>query len=61
VFVGQNVLPMRQDPLVDSTDFEKLKANLARMKAMIAQAAEPLPSHRAYIEAHCAAPREART
>jgi tryptophan halogenase len=60
VFIGQNVLPERQDPLVDAADFEKVKANLARMRTMIAQAVEPLPTHRAYIETHCAAPREAR-
>ncbi|MEJ0059940.1 MAG: tryptophan halogenase family protein [Terricaulis sp.] len=60
VFVGQNVLPDRGDPLIESVDAERMKNNLARMRTMIAQAAETVPTHRAYVEAHCAAPSEAR-
>jgi tryptophan halogenase len=54
VHIGQRNLPERMDPLlgfrsIDGTGW------LAKLRAAMAAAATSLPSHRAYIDAHCKA------
>jgi tryptophan halogenase len=55
VLLGQGVWPERYDPLVDAVDIEAVRGTLARMRALMRSTAESLPSHRTFIEKHCAA------
>lgn len=55
VMIGQGMRPRKYDPLVDSLAPEKIIANLADIKNVVARAAEAMPSHQAFIDAHCAA------
>ncbi|NIK88660.1 tryptophan halogenase [Rhizomicrobium palustre] len=55
VMIGQGMRPRKYDPLVDSLDPEKILANLADIKTVVARAAEAMPSHQAFIDTHCAA------
>jgi tryptophan halogenase len=55
VLLGQGIWPRRYDPLVDTVDTENLRGSLSRMRALMRAAAESMPTHRAFIEQHCAA------
>jgi tryptophan 7-halogenase len=55
VLLGQNIMPQHYDPLVDGVDFNAVRANVARIKSLIRKTAEALPTHRAFIDLHCAA------
>jgi hypothetical protein len=48
-------MPRGYDPLVDTLDQASLRQNLERMQAWVRQVAGGMPSHGAYIAAHCAA------
>ena len=54
VFHGQRVFPEDHDPRAHETDSDKLALALKRMRAETAAAAEAMPDHSAYIQAHCA-------
>jgi tryptophan halogenase len=54
VQVGQLNWPERHDPLIDLRNIDG-EAILQRMRQAMAQAAEAMPTHEAYIRAHCAA------
>jgi len=49
VFLGQNLIPARYDPLADVPDTEDVRRRLSGMAAAIAQAAQSLPTHRDYL------------
>jgi tryptophan halogenase len=56
VLTGQGVLPERYDPLVDAVDLDAVKSKLQRLRTIIREAAEAMPTHRDFIGRHCAAP-----
>jgi tryptophan halogenase len=57
VLLGQGIWPRRYDPLVDAVDTGNLRGSLSRMRALMRAAADAMPTHRAFIEQHCAADR----
>jgi tryptophan halogenase len=59
VFIGQNVRPRRYDPLADVADMEAVRTAMRRMRDTIRAAAGAMPTHRAFIEQVCSAPRGA--
>jgi tryptophan halogenase len=56
VHVGQLNWPERYDPLVDERREVDSERMLAGIRRVAAQAAEAMPSHRAFIDRHCKAP-----
>ena len=54
VQVGQLNWPERHDPIIDLRNVDG-DAILARMRQAMAQAAQSMPTHEAYIQRHCAA------
>jgi tryptophan halogenase len=56
VLLGQGVTPERHDPLVDQYDEAFVKAQMARMGALIRQTGEAMPTHEEFIARYCAAP-----
>jgi tryptophan 7-halogenase len=55
VFVGQNVMPQTDDPLVDILDPDQVIDNLANIRGVIRQCAEVMPTHEAFIRQNCEA------
>jgi tryptophan halogenase len=55
VLFGQNVMPRAYDPMADTLNAEQLRPMLARMKALIRQAAERMTPHGQYVRRHCPA------
>jgi tryptophan halogenase len=55
VLLGQNVHPQVYDPLADVLEVDDVRAALSRMWSAIHEAVDTLPTHRAFIEAHCQA------
>ena len=55
VLVGQLVEPERYDPLVDERSHIDGKETLKGLRRIMREAANVMPSHRAYIDKHCKA------
>jgi tryptophan 7-halogenase len=55
LFFGQNLNPEDYDPLADVLDEGEVKGALSRMRSMITEGVERLPTHADYIEKHCSA------
>ena len=55
VMLGQGVIPAVYDPLADIVDAGELGSILSGMREAVRQAAQAMPSQRAFIAAHCAA------
>ena len=56
VLLGQGVVPRRIDPLADvAGDPAEIEQTLVRMAAFIRRAAEAMPTHQSFIDAHCRA------
>ncbi len=55
VLTGQNVIPRAADPLTRMLPVEETTRFLSSMRDIIAQTAEAMPRHEAYIAQHCAA------
>jgi len=55
VFLGQDVLPRRYDPLVDNFDIEQSKTQLQRIRSTVRQGADSMPAHADFIRKYCAA------
>jgi tryptophan 7-halogenase len=53
LFLGQNQDPEDYDPLADVLDEGEVRAALSRMRSMITEGVEKLPTHASYIERHC--------
>ncbi|NNU15473.1 tryptophan 7-halogenase [Parvularcula sp. ZS-1/3] len=49
VFIGQNIIPRTVDPIASSVELPAIERSLASMKGAIAQAAERMPTHEAFI------------
>ena len=56
VFIGQGIQPVRYDPLADLIPTEAVRSQLHRLRILIRQTAEAMPTHEAFIAAHCRAP-----
>ncbi len=55
VFLGQDVMPRRYDPLADNFDTEQLKTQLQRIRSTVRQGADSMPTHADFIRKYCAA------
>jgi tryptophan halogenase len=55
IFLGNNMLPRRYDPLVDRLPLEHLQGGMNQRANAIARAAERMPEQRAFIASCCAA------
>jgi tryptophan 7-halogenase len=55
IFIGQGIWPQRYDPLADLLPLDAIGAHLTQMRNLIHQAAEAMPTHAAFIDAHCRA------
>ena len=55
VSIGQNIWPEQYDRLVDVQNIVEVRAYVLRMKSLVRQAAEALPTHREFIAANCLA------
>jgi tryptophan halogenase len=49
VLLGQNVMPVGYDPIVDALDADRLAVALRQMRAMTLRASEALPTHADFI------------
>ncbi|HKE94063.1 MAG TPA: tryptophan halogenase family protein [Povalibacter sp.] len=55
VYIGQNIVPQRFDPLVEHRDINAVRQQLAAIRNVISAAADSLPAHRDFIARHCRA------
>ena len=55
IFLGQEIYPLRYDPLVENMDTEHLRRGLLHRRNAIRRLAEGLPAHREFVARHCAA------
>ena len=53
VFIGQDILPGRYDPLADVLAIDSVRSQLQRLRALIRQTAEAMPAHADFIAEHC--------
>jgi tryptophan halogenase len=58
VFVGQNIMPESDDPLVDILDPQLVNENLANIRDVIHRCAQSMPAHEDFIKQNCAASAE---
>ena len=59
VMLGQGIRPAGYHPLVDGMSQEQISKMLLNVKTVIAQAVQTLPTHEAFIAAHCKAVQKA--
>jgi tryptophan 7-halogenase len=55
VFIGQGIWPRRHDPLADINPLDSTRNQMQRLRSLIRQTAEAMPSHAGYIAEHCRA------
>ena len=55
VLLGQNIVPQSWDPLVDALDERALRSKLEQIRGAIRITVDGMPTHRAFIDRHCAA------
>ena len=55
VFVGQNLMPVSDDPLVNVLDPKMVADNLGNIRDVVAKCAAQMPRHEDFIAQHCAA------
>jgi tryptophan halogenase len=55
VLVGQHIQPRRHDPLADVLPLEDARGRLARLRSLIRQTAEAMPTHADFIAGNCRA------
>jgi tryptophan halogenase len=53
LYIGQGCIPQSYDPLLDVRDMEHERRILDSIRGVIGEAAEEMPTHRDFIEAHC--------
>jgi tryptophan halogenase len=61
VMLGQHIMPQSYHPLVDQMPALDLKAFMASVGQVVASCVDAMPPHQAFIDRHCAAPRELLT
>ena len=55
VMIGQNIVPRGYDPMADSLDPGKIKANLDDIRAVVKKCADAMPRHQDFIDKYCSA------
>ncbi len=55
VFVGQNIMPDNDDPLVEILDRQLVNDNLANIRSVVGKCAEAMPAHEDFIKQNCSA------
>ena len=55
VMIGQSIIPRGYDPLADSIDPQKIKANLDDIRAVVKKCADAMPTHQNFIDKNCSA------
>ena len=55
VFIGQGIWPRRYDPLADVMSLDSVKNQMLRLRGLIRQTANAMPTHAAFIAEHCRA------
>lgn len=55
VLSGQGLVPEAYHPLVDNTSTENLQKQLSKVKEVVAQCSQKMPSHKNFILQHCSA------
>jgi tryptophan halogenase len=53
VFVGQNIMPESDDPVVDVLDRPVVEDNLANIRDVVRKCAQAMPTHEEFIRQHC--------
>jgi tryptophan 7-halogenase len=53
VMIGQNIIPRRYDPMVDSLDPRKIQSKLTEIRDAVRRCTEAMPSHQEFIDQHC--------
>jgi tryptophan halogenase len=53
VFMGQDIWPLRYDPLIDQREVADVRANLESIRRSIRRAAEAAPRHEEYLAQRC--------
>ena len=56
IFLGQELIPAQYDPLADMRTHVDGAARLSELRRVINETADSLPTHRNFIDSHCAAP-----
>src|SRR5260370_20828462 len=55
IFIGQGIWPRRYDPLADILPIDSVTSQLQRLRTLIRQTAEAMPTHAGFIAEHCRA------
>jgi tryptophan halogenase len=55
VFLGQNILPRRCDPIVAALPADQVRQSLDSMHAAMLAATQAMPTHADFIQRYCAA------
>lgn len=55
VFIGQGIWPRRYDPLADVMSLDSVKNQMLRLRGLIRQTANAMPTHAGFIAEHCRA------
>ena len=53
VMIGQNIIPRSYDPLTDTLDPQKIKANLDDIRDVVLRCAKAMPRHQEFIDQNC--------
>lgn len=59
VFTGMGILPARYNPTIDALDYRKLRLSMQRGQQALMQAVQQQPSHEAFLQQYCRAPKPA--
>lgn len=57
VFDGMNVIPDQHNPMVDRTNAHEVQGIFTQVRELMQKMASGLPTHREFLERHCAAPK----
>ena len=55
VLIGQDIVPRRVDPFMETLNLDELRKQAQRIHSVIRQGADSMPSHRTFLEKYCAA------
>jgi tryptophan halogenase len=55
VFVGQNIMPESDDPLVNMLDPQIVNDNLTNIREVVRKCAQSMPTHEDFIKQNCSA------
>ena len=53
VMIGQDLIPRGYDPMADSLEPGKIKANLEDIRAVVKRCADAMPPHQEFIDKNC--------